>query len=135
MIFLDNDVLNAFRQPIPDDTVVSYLQEHRSKQWLVSSIVLYEFLSYHDTKAKQNRERRQIKSRVDGIAPLDESAAAEAANIGARLSAAGTSLDTGDLLIAAIARDQGGTLATKNKTDFDKTPIHELMDVDIVSTD
>lgn len=132
MIFLDNDVLNAFRQPNPDQTVLSYLQTHRSEQWLIPSIVLYEFVSYYDTRAKQNRERQQITARVDGIAALDESAAAEAANIEANLDAAGTSLDTADLLIAAIARDRGGTLVTRNKNDFDKSPIHHLMDVDIV---
>lgn len=132
MIFLDNDVLNEFRRPDPDESVVSYLQQHRSEQWFVPSVVLYEFVSYHDTRADQNRERTQIESRVDGIAPLDGDAATEAANIEASLSRAGTSLDTADLLIAGIARDRGGRLATRNENDFDKRPVHELLDVDIV---
>lgn len=132
MIFLDDDVLNEFRRPDPDPAVLSYLQNRQSDQWLVPSIVLYEFLSFHRSQAKRNRERQQIQSRVDGIVPLDENAAAEAANIETSLESAGTSLDTGDLLIAAIARDRGATLTTRNENDFDKTPIHDLMDVDIV---
>lgn len=134
MIFLDNDVLAEFRRQNPDRAVVSYLQQHRSEQWFVPSVVLYEFLSFHSSEARQNQERQQIQSRVDGIAPLDDEAAAEAAAIESKLDTAGTSLDGADLLIAGIARSRGGTLATRNKNDFDKPPIHQLMDIDIVTT-
>jgi predicted nucleic acid-binding protein len=80
----------------------------------------------------QNRRRQQLNQRVDKIASLDADAASEAAKMEADLQNAGASLNTADLLIAAIARDQGATLATGNKNDFDKQPIHQLMDVDIV---
>lgn len=132
MIVLDNDVLVEFRRPNPDPVVLSYLQSHRSDPWLVPSVVLYEFLSFYDSTSKQDQERRAIKARVDGIASLDEGGAAEAAAIKSKLSSVGTSLDARDLLIAATARERGGTLATRNKNDFDKQPIHQLMSVDIV---
>lgn len=132
MIVFDNDVLNEFRLPEPDERVVSYLQEHSSEQWFVPSIVLYEFLSYHETQAEQRREKEAITSRFDGVAPFDESAAVEAAHLESRLAAAGTSLDTADLFIAAIARDRDGTLVTRNENDFDKQPIHELLNVDVL---
>jgi predicted nucleic acid-binding protein len=48
------------------------------------------------------------------------------------LTSAGTSLDVPDLLIAAAAREHGCTLATRNKNEFDKQPIHELLSVDII---
>ncbi len=37
-----------------------------------------------------------------------------------------------DLFVAATARSAGATLATANRNDFDKAPVHELIDVDIV---
>ena len=134
MIFLDNDVLDGFVRPDPDSAVLSYLSSHQSEQWIVPSVVLYEFLSFYNSQSDRNLKRRQLKNRIDGIAPLDEHAAAEAADLEVSLRKIGTSLETGDLLIAATARNRGGTLATRNKNDFDKTPTHQLMDVDIVDT-
>ncbi|WP_226022843.1 type II toxin-antitoxin system VapC family toxin [Halomicrobium salinisoli] len=131
MIVLDNDVLAGFVRPNPDPDVLSYLSDHSTEQWIVPTIVLYEFLSYYDS-SKQTRRRRQLKKRVDGIVPFDEDAAAAAANIEGSLQSVGTSLDTADLFIAAIARERSGTLATRNHQDFDKTPIHQLLDIDIV---
>ena len=51
----------------------------------------------------------------------------------ARLETAGTDLDLADLLAAATAREAGATFVTANVNDFDKTPIHQLMDIDVVS--
>jgi len=59
--------------------------------------------------------------------------AVEAANMRARLETAGTDLDLADLLAAATAREAGATFVTANVNDFDKTPIHQLMDIDVVS--
>lgn len=134
MIFLDNDVLDGFVRPNPDEAVISYLQNHRSEQWIVPSVVLYEFLSFYSSQSTRHTRRRQLNDRIDGIVPLDEDAAAQAASLEVSFDNAGVSLDTGDLLVAAIARSRGGTLATRNKNDFDKAPIHELMAVDIVPT-
>lgn len=82
----------------------------------------------------QNRRRQQLKKRIDGIGPFDENAASEAAKIGVNLQNTDASLDTADLLIAAIARDRGATLATGNKNDFDKKPIRQLLDVNVIDT-
>ena len=37
-----------------------------------------------------------------------------------------------DLLVAVIARETDCSLVTRNKNDFDKTPVHQLLDVDII---
>ena len=63
---------------------------------------------------------------------LNTDVAMEAATLRAGLTTADTSLDLADVLIAATAREYGATLATTNKNDFDKRPIHELVDVYIV---
>jgi predicted nucleic acid-binding protein len=69
---------------------------------------------------------------VNGIADLNTDVAMEAATLRAGLTTADTSLDLADVLIAATAREYGATLATTNENDFDKRPIHELVDVYIV---
>jgi len=43
--------------------------------------------------------------------------------------------DCADLLNLATAHTAGGTFLTRNKDDFDKEPLHELADVDVVPTD
>jgi predicted nucleic acid-binding protein len=78
---------------------------------------------------------KQLESEVvDAITPIDSGTSLEAATIESLLADAGTSLDTGDLLVAATARQHDGTLAAANENDFDKAPIHQLIDVDIVAT-
>jgi predicted nucleic acid-binding protein len=42
------------------------------------------------------------------------------------------SLDLADLLHAATARVHDATFVTCDASDFDKTPIHQLMDIDII---
>lgn len=132
MLFLDNDVLAKYARPDPDPQVVTYLKDHHAEPWAISAIVAFEFLSYYD----QQRQRRKLETLqtevVDEITPFDTQTALEAANLQNALGKTQTSLSTGDLLIAATARQHGGTLATANKNDFNKPQIHELMTVDIV---
>lgn len=132
MIVLDTDVLVEYARPNPDPVVTAYLSQRVDEQWLVPAIGLYEYLTFYQSQSRRRTERREVESRVDAILPFTTDTALEAANIENLLRSSDTSLDPGDLLIAAIARDQGATLATRNKNDFDKTPIHQLLDVDIV---
>lgn len=132
MICLDNDVFSRYasQQTYPD--VSNYLADHANETWVLPSIVLFEYLQRFSPHQKIKAERRTAERAVDTVAPVDGDVSEQAANIRARLASAGTSLATPDLLIAAVARQRGCTLATRNKTDFDKPPIHQLMDVDII---
>ncbi|RXK47452.1 type II toxin-antitoxin system VapC family toxin [Halorientalis pallida] len=132
MIVLDTDVLVEYARPNSDPAVTSYLTQRTDEQWIVPSVGLYEYLSFYGSQSRRRTERKQVESRVDAVLPLDTDAALEASDIENLLSSSGTSLDPGDLLIAAIARSRNATLATRNKNDFDKQPVHQLMDVDIV---
>lgn len=132
MIVLDTDVLVEYARPNTDPAVMSYLSQRADEQWIVPAVAMYEYLTYFDSQSRRRNERHQIERRVDAVLPFDANAALEASDIENLLRASGTSLGGGDLLIAAIAREQGATLATRNKNDFDKQPIHQLMDVDIV---
>lgn len=135
MIVLDNNVVRKYASGAPDDHVVEYLTEQRTEPWGIPAIVLYEFLSYYDSQATRRRRRDQLLDVVDEVLGFDEATAFEAASLGTSLGAAGVSLDVADLFIAATARQHGGTLATTDRDDFDKPPIHELLSVDIVPTD
>lgn len=133
MLYLDNDVLRKFAKPDPDPRVVDYLDRHRSVPWGVSTVVLYEFLSYYDSPGTRQERLHTLKTRVvDDIAPFDEDAAVEAAGMESSLDGVNSSLDAADLMIAATARQRGGILATANKRDFDKRPVRQLLDIDIV---
>jgi len=132
MILLDNNIIRKYAHQDPDEAVLNYLSEHRTEPWGISAIVLFEFLSYYDTQAKQRKRRSQLTQAVDTVISFDGDTAAEAASMETSLEAAGVSLDDVDLLIAATARQHQATFVTADKNDFDKTPVHELVDIDIV---
>lgn len=134
MLYLDNDVLAKFARPNPNPAVVQYLKARNAEPWGISALVAYEFVSFYPRSQRQEKLRRLEQDVLNEISPIDTRTSLEAANIRSLLESTGTSLDTGDLLVAATARQHSGTLATANKTDFDKQPIHELVDVDIVPT-
>lgn len=134
MICLDNDVLRKFATSDPDQKVVRYLGRHRTEHWAVPSIVLFEYLQIYASHSRIRKERRTLEQHIDSVVAVDGDVAAQAANLKARLATAGVSLDLADLLVAACAREGGATLATANKHDFDKSPIHQLLNVDIVET-
>lgn len=90
-----------------------------------------EFLPTVQRQAKLRQLEQDI---LNEISPIDTQTSLEAANLRSLLENAGTSLDTGDLFVAATARQHGGTLATVNQNDFDKQPIHKLLTVEIVPT-
>jgi len=132
MICLDNDVFSRYASRESYPSVSNYLTSHSSEPWLIPSIVLFEYLQQYSSHNTIQNERRKAEQSVDGVIPIDEDVAEQAANIRARLAAAGTALAVPDLMVAAAAREQDCTLVTRNKNDFDKSPIHELMSVDIV---
>ena len=134
MILLDNNIIRKYARPDPDEAVLNYLSEHRTEPWGISALVLFEFLSYYDTQSKQRTRRSQLTQAVDNVVSFDADTAAEAASMETSLEAAGVSLDDVDLLIAATARQNQATFVTADRNDFDKTPLHELMDIDIVNT-
>jgi len=135
MLYLDNDVLAKFARADPDPAVVRYLRERSSEPWAISAIVAYEFVSFYPRTQRSEKLRELEQNVLNEISPLDTQTSLEAANLRSLLENAGVSLDTGDLLIAATARYHGATLATANKNDFDKQPIRELVDIDIVPTE
>jgi predicted nucleic acid-binding protein len=132
MICLDNSVLRKFADPNPDPAVVAYLKDRGSEQWIVPAIIAYEFYSIETRRTDIQRVQSQLHAIIDEIRPFTDAVAVEAAALEGSLTQQNQSLATADLLSAATAREAGATFVTADKNDFDKRPLHELMDVDII---
>lgn len=135
MICLDNDVFSRYASERSYPAVERFLADHAGHTWILPAMVLFEYLKRYDSHSEIQTHRLNAEQSVDTIADLNTDVAMEAANLQARLATADTSLDLADLLIAATARELGATLVTANANDFDKQPIHELLDVDIVTVE
>jgi predicted nucleic acid-binding protein len=132
MLCLDNDVFRRYTNEPPDRDVVNYLAAHHEEPWGLPAIVLFEWLQLYESHATIRTRRDQVDDVIDEVLALDDDVAVEAANMRARLSTAETSLDLADLLAAATARQADATFVTGNANDFDKTPVHDLIDVEIL---
>lgn len=132
MICLDNSVLSRFASPKRFSEVDRYLSEHSTDLWTVPATVAYEYYSYFDTQAEIRRQRAELERVLDGVLPVTDDVAAEAAMVEASLAEQGVALDTADLLHAATAREAGGIFVTRDGDDYDKPPVHDLLDIEIL---
>lgn len=110
MLCLDNDVFRKYTSGPPDPSVVEYLEANHSEVWLLPSVVLFECLQKYDSHSEIKTMRDEVEKVVDDV----------------------IALDLADLLVAASARQADATLVTGNKADFDTSPVHELLDVEII---
>jgi len=78
------------------------------------------------------RSQRTLNEDIDRILDFSDDVALEAAYLGERLETQGVTLDPIDMLNLATAHEAGVTFVTHNSNDFDKTPIHQLADVDVI---
>jgi len=130
MIVLDRDVLVKFRNA--DPTVIQHLQQYSTEEWTIPSHVAWESFQYHSSRADMLTEQQHLRSSFDRILTFTDDTALEAAYLDERLQEQGVTLDAVDLLNVAMAHEKGGTFVTHNKRDFDKPPLRDLLDVDIV---
>lgn len=132
MIVLDNDVLVKMSGADPDPAVVKHLQQYSSDEWTIPSIVAFEFLRSCDSRTEMEQMRGRLSTKLDRIVDFTGNTALEAAYLENRLETRNVSLDAADLLNLATAHEEGGIFVTHNRSDFDKEPIKQLTNVDIV---
>jgi len=130
MIVLDRDVLVGLGNS--DPPVIQHLQQHRSEEWTLPAVVAWESYRAESSRSDMIREQTQLRSEFDRIVGFSDDTALEAAYIDQKLQEQGLSVDTADLLNLATAHELGATFLTRNKNDFDKTPIQQLVDLEIV---
>lgn len=132
MIVLDRDILVKLVES--NQAVIDHLKQYRGEEWTIPSLVAWESYRAQDSRQAMVQAQRRLQSDFDRILDFSDDAALEAAYLQDRLQSQGSSLDTVDLLNLATAYNEGATFVTHNKNDFDKGPLHELADVDVVRT-
>ncbi|QCP90385.1 PIN domain-containing protein [Haloarcula marismortui ATCC 43049] len=132
MIVLDRDILVKLRNS--EAAVVEHLKQYRTDEWTIPSHVAWESFQRYDSRSDMLQEQQHLRSSLDRILPFTSDTALEAAYLDEKLQSQGVTLDSADLLNLATAHTEGGTFITHNKNDFDKEPLLELTDVDVVHT-
>lgn len=134
MIVLDNDVLVKLGGANPDPEIVEHLEQYSDEEWTVPAIVAFEFYKSCESRSEMEQARRQLTATLDRILGFDGDTALETAYLDDRLQSQGVGLEPADLLNLGTAYEAGGTFVTHNKADFDRAPLRELADVDVIHT-
>lgn len=127
MIFLDTNVLSETLRKAPNEAVIAWLVRHDAE--LALSTVTIAEIAYGIQKIKPDQRadrleqgldewRRRFADRIFGL--TEEAALAYGELMGAAVRQ-GRVMSAPDGMIAAIARVNGGRLATRNLTDFETT--------------
>jgi predicted nucleic acid-binding protein len=120
---LDTNVLSELRKAKPHGAVLAWYKSHSPTAFALPALAFYEIQAGIEvTRHQDARKAREINLWADAlmngavVLPLDGPAAREAARLMARQS----KLLIEDALIAAIARVNGLTVATRNTRDFER---------------
>jgi len=81
MICLDNSVLSRFASPKSYPAVIEYLSNRSSLPWTIPATVAYEYYSYFDTQEEVRIQQTKLDTHFDGILPVTNDVAAEAAQM------------------------------------------------------
>ena len=127
MIFLDTNVLSETMRKKPDGGVIAWLIRHDAELVLSTMVVAEIAFGIEKIMPDQRAERltqgladcrRRFAGRIFG---LTEEAALAYGEIMGTASRKGSGMSSQDGMIAAIARVNGGRLATRNLDDFKTT--------------
>src|SRR6185312_8726426 len=126
MIILDTNVLSALMQQAPGPNVLAWLdQQPRSSVWTTAITVLEIRFGLQIMAAGKRRTLLMqgfdvlLEKIGQRIAPFDDAAAQQAANLMAARQKRGRPGDLRDTMIAGIVLAQHATLATRNTSHFE----------------
>jgi hypothetical protein len=130
MIILDTNVLSALMRQIPDQKVVSWLdQQPRTSIWTTSVTVLEVRFGLQIIPGGKRRSGliqafEGLLDRIsDRVASFDVAAAQQAGDLMASRHKKGRPVELRDTMIAGIVLAQHATLATRNTAHFDDIAI------------
>ncbi|MER8402105.1 type II toxin-antitoxin system VapC family toxin [Mesorhizobium sp. M1348] len=127
MIFLDTNVVSETLKKAPSAAVIAWLVRHDAELALPTVTIAEISFGIQKIRPDQRAERleqglsdwrRRFAGRIFG---LTEEAALAYGEIMGTAARQGLGMSAPDGMIAAIARVNGGRLATRNLSDFDKT--------------
>ncbi len=126
MIVLDTNILSAVMRQEPDATVVAWLdRQSRTSVWTTSITVLEIRFGFQIMAAGKRRSLllESFESLLDTmghrIAPFDDDAATQAADLMASRQRKGRPIELRDTMIAGIVVARHATLATRNVVHFE----------------
>jgi predicted nucleic acid-binding protein len=135
VIVLDTNVISELARKVPDPRVLSWLDSLDASDVATTAVTAAE-LRYGVARLPDGHRKRELTAVIRGILtedfagrvlPFDERASVRYADIVAGRERSGQPIGVADAQIAAICRDSGAILATRNNPDFEKTGI-ELID-------
>jgi len=129
LIFLDTNVLSETLRKSPEPRVVAWLVRHDSE--LALPTVTIAEIAFGIRKLRANQRSARLEQGLsawrhrfaDRIFGLTEEAALAYGDIMGNASRRGHPMSAPDGMIAAIARVNGGHLATRNLVDFQATGV------------
>jgi predicted nucleic acid-binding protein len=126
MIVLDTNILSALMRQVPDDKVITWLNEQpRTSVWTTSVTVLeirlgLEIMATGRRKSSLLKTFEIVLEKMSHrIAPFDEDAATQAADLMASRRRRGRPVELRDTMIAGIVVSHRATLATRNAVHFE----------------
>jgi tRNA(fMet)-specific endonuclease VapC len=133
MIVLDRDILAKVAGRDPNQHILSHLQQYSNEEWTIPSVVAWESYKAGSSRTEMLRTQHILHDRFDRILEFTDECALEAAYLDQKLRSQDVRLAPADLLNLATAHAEGGTFVTHNANDFDKPPLHDLVDIDVVT--
>lgn len=127
MIVFDTNVVSELMKPSPSPSVVAWISGYRANDLFTTTTSVAEILYGLEILPKGKR-RDQLLGQAEAafredfggrIFSFDERAARDYAEIAAERRRRGQPISFADAQIAAIARANGATLATRNVNDFE----------------
>ncbi|KAA1184530.1 type II toxin-antitoxin system VapC family toxin [Rhizobium tropici] len=127
MIFLDANVMSETFRKLPDEAVISWLGRHDAE--IALSTVTIAEIAFGIQKIMPDQRAARLEQKLsewrhrfaDRIFGLTEEAALDYGELMGAAKRQGRPMSTADGMIAAIARVNGGRLATRNLSDFRET--------------
>ncbi len=123
------DLLSCYQSPMGRSG------QYRGEEWTILAIVPWESYKAQSSRSQMIETQNTLQSNFDRILNVTDDTALEAAYLGEKLQSHGVSLDAANLLNLAATHEQGATFVTHNSNDFDKGPVRQLADVDVVPTE
>jgi toxin FitB len=131
VIVLDTNVISELARQVPDPGVLSWLDSLGVFEVATTAVTAAE-LRYGVARLPDGHRKRELAVVMSGILaedfhgrvlPFDDRASARYADIVIGRERIGRPIGIADAQIAAICRDSGAILATRNIADFEETGI------------
>jgi predicted nucleic acid-binding protein len=131
VLILDTNVISEVLRPEPNETVVTWFESQPRRQLFTTAVTQAEIL-YGITILPKGQKLLQVAQLIfeedleNHVLPFSGDTAGHYADIVATRKSSGRPIRQFDAMIAAIARQHGGNVATRNVSDFDHCGIDLL---------